>query len=134
MDLAKDARILCGTQAVPVINDGDMNTEWVANDAPEPSLLIDLHENKQTGKVKLSFKGNRVYFATVKVEVSLDNKQRNSLTDGIDRQRCELYKEGDISSVNNTVGYVGNRYEHFTFCTDSGDLPLYKAFRFEMLL
>ena len=66
MDLAKDARILCGTQAVPVINDGDMNTEWVANDAPEPSLLIDLHENKQTGKVKLSFKGNRVYFATVK--------------------------------------------------------------------
>lgn len=61
---AKDARILCGTQAVPVINDGDMNTEWVANDAPEPSLLIDLHENKQAGKVKLSFKGNRVYFAT----------------------------------------------------------------------
>ena len=106
MDLAKDARILCGTQAVPVINDGDMNTEWVVNDAPEPSLLIDLHENKQTGKVKLSFKGNRVYFATVKVEVSLDNKQWNSLTDGIDRQQCELYKEGDISSVNNTVGYV----------------------------
>ena len=106
MDLAKDARILCGTQAVPVINDGDMNTEWVANDAPEPSLLIDLHENKQTGKVKLSFKGNRVYFATVKVEVSLDNKQWNSLTDGTDRQQCELYKEGDISSVNNTVGYV----------------------------
>lgn len=35
MDLAKDARILCGTQAVPVINDGDMNTEWVANDAPD---------------------------------------------------------------------------------------------------
>ena len=31
MDLAKDARILCGTQAVPVINDGDMNTEWVAS-------------------------------------------------------------------------------------------------------
>lgn len=50
MDLAKDARILCGTQAVPVINDGDMNTEWVANDAPGPSLLIDLHENNRREK------------------------------------------------------------------------------------
>ena len=124
MDLAKDARILCGTQAVPVINDGDMNTEWVANDAPEPSLLIDLHENKQTGKVKLSFKGNRVYFATVKVEVSLDNKQWNSLTDGIDRQRCELYKEGDISSVNNTVGYVA------TVTSTSLSVPIPVTYRY----
>ena len=124
MDLAKDARILCGTQAVPVINDGDMNTEWVANDAPEPSLLIDLHENKQAGKVKLSFKGNRVYFATVKVEVSLDNKQWNSLTDGTDRQQCELYKEGDISSVNNTVGYVA------TVTSTSLSVPIPVTYRY----
>ncbi|MCS3282573.1 discoidin domain-containing protein [Bacteroides salyersiae] len=124
MDLAKDARILCGTQAVPVINDGDMNTEWVANDAPGPSLLIDLHENKQAGKVKLSFKGNRVYFATVKVEVSLDNKQWNSLTDGIDRQQCELYKEGDISSVNNTVGYVA------TVTSTSLSVPIPVTYRY----
>lgn len=106
MNLAKDARILCGSQAVPAINDGDMNTEWIVGDAQEKSLFVDLLENKQSGKVKLMFKGDRVRAAAVRVEVSSDNKQWELLSDGEEALKCELYKVGDISTVNNTVGYV----------------------------
>lgn len=106
MDFAKDARVMCGTQTVSVVNDGDMNTAWVADKANDKTLVVDLHENKQRGKVKLIFKGDEIRSAAVRMEVSLDNRQWDLVSEGFDKRMCDLHKEGDISSVNNTVGFV----------------------------
>ena len=46
------------------------------------------------------------------------------MTDGTDRQQCELYKEGDISSVNNTVGYVA------TVTSTSLSVPIPVTYRY----
>lgn len=105
-NLAKDARILCGSQTVLALNDGDINTEWTAGKEHDKTLFVDLHENKQRGKVKLVFKEGGVRAAAVRMEVSLDNRQWDLLSVGSDRLMCDLHKEGDISSVNNTVGFV----------------------------
>lgn len=105
-NLVKDARILCGSQTVLALNDGDINTEWTAGKEQDKTLFVDLHENKQRGEVKLSFKGGAIHAAAVRMEVSLDNRQWDLLSVGSDRLMCDLHKEGDISSVNNTVGFV----------------------------
>ena len=124
-NLAKDANILYESQKVPEINDGDIHTEWKTDHySPEKYLFIDLHEKKQLKNIKLIFKGEQTRFATVKMEASLNNKDWYPISEGIERSACDLHKEGDISNVNNTVGY----FEKVTFTYLS--IPVSASYRY----
>lgn len=105
-NLAKEATILYESQQISEINDNNIHTEWKVENASQKDLFIDLLGKKQLENVKLTFKGDQIRFATVKIEASSDNKDWHLLSNGTEKKVCDLHKEGDISNVNNTVGYV----------------------------
>lgn len=105
-NLANTADIFYASEKLPQINDGQVGTEWRTDDTQPKELMIDLHEPKTFDNVKLIFKGGEVRFATVRVEVSHDKKDWKVVSEGNNKKNCELFKEGDINTVNNTFGYV----------------------------
>ena len=107
-NLAKDATILYGTQAVAAVNDGDINTEWKAEGKPDANWMVDLGEARQLDRVKLVFKGDGIQFVNIRMEGSKDNEHWNTLSEATDKKACQLNKEGDITSTGSTgtVGYV----------------------------
>ena len=123
-NLAKDASILYGLQKVSEINDDDIHTEWRADYSSEKHLFIDLHEKKQLKNFKLIFKGDQTRFATVKMEASLNNEDWYPMAEGTVKRACDLHKEGDISNVNNTVGY----FEKVTYTYLS--IPVSASYRY----
>ncbi len=105
-NLAKEADVFYESHKIAEINDGDINTEWKIESVKGTELLIDLHEEKPVEEIQLIFKGDQIRFATSKIEVSLDNTNWKVLSEGNEKQVCDLFKEGDINTVNNTFGYV----------------------------
>lgn len=123
-NLAKEADILYESQKTVEINDDDIHTEWKTAHASKEPIFIDLHEKRELKNVKLIFKGEQTRFATVRMEASLNNVDWHPIVEGTERSVCNLHKEGDISNVNNTVGY----FEKVTFTYLS--IPVASSYRY----
>ena len=107
INLAKDAQVCFDGKAVSVVHDGDVHSEWKPVNAQEGGFwTVDLGKAVRLSSVKLWFDTDRTRFAEVKLEVSADGSNWQTLSEG--KKLCVLHKEGDFTTVGHTgtVGYT----------------------------
>ena len=107
INLAKDAQVFLDGKAVSVVHDGDVHSEWKPVNAQEGGFwTVDLGKAVRLSSVKLWFDTDRTRFAEVKLEVSADGSNWQTLSEG--KKLCVLHKEGDFTTVGHTgtVGYT----------------------------
>lgn len=104
-NLAKGLVVLVGDAAAPALNDGRYDTGVLLPVGGEP-CFVDFLQEKALGRICLIFSGDSVRYAACRIEVSNDNSHWTLLSDGASPAPCELHKENNITSVNNTVGHV----------------------------
>lgn len=107
INLAKDAQVFLDGKAVSVVHDGDVHSEWKPVNVQEGGFwTVDLGKAVRLSSVKLWFDTDRTRFAEVKLEVSADGSNWQTLSEG--KKLCVLHKEGDFTTVGHTgtVGYT----------------------------
>lgn len=101
INLAKDAQVFLDGKAVSVVHDGDVHSEWKPVNAQEGGFwTVDLGKAVRLSSVKLWFDTDRTRFAEVKLEISADGSNWQTLSEG--KKLCVLHKEGDFTTVGHT--------------------------------
>lgn len=94
--------VRCGTRRVTEVNDNKLDTRHVGND----TLLLDLLKVSSATSIELVFAGDSVRQASVLIQVSNDQHHWFTLNPGNQPITCSEISAGDITTVNNTVGYT----------------------------
>lgn len=100
--MATGLDVHCGGRRVAEVNDGRIDTRHQGSD----TLLLDLLKEVNAESIELLFAGDSVRQAAACVQVSQDLEHWMTLTDGTVAQPCRSNMAGNITTVNNTVGYA----------------------------
>lgn len=103
-NLTPKALVSVGPKNVTELSDGNVSENWT----PDPSLplIVDLSDPYTLKSVTVHFAGDEVKTAGVGVDGSVDGKVWTVISSPGDMRVCNVNKTNDLSSVNDTFGYV----------------------------
>ncbi len=112
--------VRCGSRRVIEVNDNKLDTRHTGKD----TLVLDLLKVSRASSIELLFAGDSVRKASVLIQVSNDYQHWTTLNPANQPITCSEISAGDITTVNNTVGYTQ------VVTSTSATMPVSSAFRY----
>ena len=92
-------------RTISELNDGKIDTRWRVEAGKEPTLFVDLLEQRSLRDITIVFHGDATRQAVCSIDASNDGNTWTSIHREVS-MKCDLNLTNDITNVNNTVGYT----------------------------